>query len=456
MRAVPAGLLLVVLAAASPPAQAGDKLRAQVDRYLQPFLAGGNFSGAILIACRGNVLLRRGYGMANLELNVPNTSHTRFHIASLSKPFTATAILMLEASGRLHTSDPLARFVPDFPNGDRISLQQLLTHTSGVADINDAPFYEAESHRRHTPESLVRLIRGLPPQFAPGERYAYSNSNYQLLAYVIEQASGTEYGEFLRRNIFDPLGMGESGHDGLAGALVPNRASGYVPFGPRGLENAPALDWSVKTGNGSLYSTVEDLFKFERALSTGVVLPPAAREKILGGGRGNTYGWFGGERFGRKYMSASGRSPGFTSSWQRYPSDDVCVIVLSNSYSTVAQAPIAVDLAAMALGEPYAPPPDTNPISLGGNSLEAYAGEYVGGEQFFFPGARLRVTRENDALRMRWSTGAESVLAALSETEFLDRLFWARVRFVRTEKGPVTKLLWRYDNREFPAERAGQ
>src|SRR5262245_24471349 len=168
-------------AAAANPA---DTFDARVDAYLRPFVDGGNFSGAVLVAREEKPIVDRAYGMASYELGVANTPRTRFHIASVSKPFTAAAILMLEAQGKLAVTDPVARFLPDFPRGQSITLLHLLTHTSGIADINGAPIYEAESKKPHTPLDLVGLIRALEPAAAPGERYAYSNSNYNILAYV--------------------------------------------------------------------------------------------------------------------------------------------------------------------------------------------------------------------------------------------------------------------------------
>jgi CubicO group peptidase (beta-lactamase class C family) len=439
-----------VRAADPPPLRPLEK---RVDSYLQPYVEGGNFSGAVLVARDGRLLASRAYGMANHELSVPNTPRTRFHIASVSKPFTAAAILLLEARGRLSTSDPVSRWIPDLPNGDRITLNHLLTHTSGIANINDAPFYAVESTKPHTAEDLVRLIRGLTAEFAPGERYEYSNSNYNILAYVIERASRRTYGDFLKEAIFDPLGMDDTGHDDSAQALIASRASGYVPAGLSGVGNAPWLDWSVKTGNGSLFSTIEDLWRFDQALAAGKLLPRDAMERILRGGKGNVYGWFVGERLGRKRMAANGRSPGFTASLERYPDDKVTVIVLSNLYSTAAQSPIAVDLAAMALDQPYAAPDRITPVPVTKARLEALEGRYIGGEDFFFPGVSLTVASAGGHLAMHWSSGADSILVPVADGEFLDRSFWARVRFVEDAQWGASRLLWTYDGKDYPASR---
>ena len=443
------GLLLAISASAQTAAgtAAGRNLdiEAKVDAYIQPYLEGNNFSGAVFIARKGKVLVSKGYGMANYEFGAPNTPRTKFHIASVSKPFTAAAIMILQERRLLSTNDPLTMFIPDYPNGDKITLHHLLSHTSGIPNVNDFPDYDRDSKFPHTTGDLVEMFKHQPLEFQPGERYRYSNSNYNLLAHVIEKVSGQGYGEFLKANILTPLGMRDTGHDGRAAGLLENRASGYVPAGVSGLENAPYLDWSIKTGNGSLYSTVEDLYKFDRALYADKILKKATWGKMFVEGRGNSYGWFVRKRFHRRVAAANGRSPGFTASFERFVDDDVCVIVLSNSYSAVAQSPIADDLAAIALGERYVVPKAIKPVKVNPKILEAYVGRYEFGVDFFRPGAVVTIGREEDHLLMDWGGGFHAILVPVSEREFLDRSFWARVIFAKDQKGEVTQLTWDAD-----------
>ncbi len=443
------GLLGTISASAQTAAgtAAGRNLdiNAKVDAYIQPYREGNNFSGAVLIARKGKVLVSKGYGMANYELSVPNTPQTKFHIASISKPFTAAAIMILEERKLLGTDHPLTKFIPDYPNGDKITLHHLLTHTSGIPNVNDFPDYDRESKFPHTTGDLVEMSKQKPLEFQPGKRYRYSNSNYNLLAYIIEKVSGQSYGEFLKENIFAALGMNNTGHDGRATSLLENRASGYVPAGISGLENAPYLDWSIKTGNGSVYSTAEDLYKFDRALYTDKILKKTTLEKMLVQGGGNSYGWFVRKRFNRRVTAANGRSPGFTASFERFVDDHVCVIVLSNSYSAVAQTTIAADLAAIALGEEYIVPSAMKPLKVNPKILESYIGRYEFGADFFRPGAVVTIGKEKSHLLMDWGGGFHPVLVPVSETEFLDRNFWARVTFVKDQKGEVIQLTWDAD-----------
>ncbi|OGD39991.1 MAG: hypothetical protein A2V45_09955, partial [Candidatus Aminicenantes bacterium RBG_19FT_COMBO_58_17] len=310
----------------------------KVDAYVQPYLEMKAFSGSILIARGGEILLAKGYGLANYELDVPNTPRTKFHLASISKTFTSAAVMILEERGSLTVQDRLAKYIPDFPDGDKITIHHLLVHTSGIPNINDFPEYGDWSRLPQTTAGLVEKLKNRPLNFEPGARYDYSNSNYNGLAYIIEKASGRSYGEFLKETIFDPLGMRDTAHDGRAAALVVNAASGYTPAGYEDLEKAPYLDWTIKTGNGSIYSTVEDLYKWDRALVTEKILSRASLDKTFTQHVDEAvgYGWFIGRRLNRRCIRMSGRSPGFQGEIHRYINDDVCVIVLGNNYSGAA------------------------------------------------------------------------------------------------------------------------
>lgn len=418
---------LVILLGAVLGLQLSSQTIPQVDRYLQPFVENKDFTGAVLIARGGKILVRKGYGMANYELGVPNTPQTVFHIASVSKPFTVAAILLLEERGQLSTDDPVSKFLPDFPNGDRILLRHLLTHTSGIPDVNGLPTYNTDSRFPHTPAQLVAMFQNAPLEYQPGQGYRYSNSNYNLLADVIELLSKKSYGDFMRENIFQRLEMTSTQHDGKAERLIPGRATGYQPVGSNELENAPTLDWSNKTGNGSLVSTVDDLYKFDRALYTEKLLKKASLEKMFASGRGHSFGWFTQTRFGKHLKSSNGRSPGFTSSLERFPDDDACIIVLSNSYAPTSQSPIAEDLSAILFGQAYSPPPRR--ATLDESALAAQLGSYKFGPDFFRPNTTVKMVRDGDHLLMDWGSGFTSVLVPLSSNEFLDRSIWARVIF---------------------------
>lgn len=438
--------LLLPAAAQKQPAQPTlhtNSISQTVDRYLQPYVAGKNFTGVVLIAKGGKVLLNKGYGLADYELNVPNTPATRFHIASVSKPFTALAILQLAEQGKLGLDDAVEKYVTGFPHGDKITLRHLLTHTSGIANINNFPEYNSLQRMPQTPKSLVDAFKDKPLDFEPGAKYAYSNSNYNLLALVIELVSHQSYGEYLEQHIFYPLQMKATFHHGDAHRLIPHRAAGYSPVGTDGLELADFVDWSSKTGNGSLVSTAGDLFMFAQVVGTGILYPKAKFASLLDERPGSHYGWFVRKRFGRRVWAANGRSPGFTASLERFPDDDLTIIVLSNSYSPVSQDPIAADLAAIALDQPLPKPEVLVPVKLSEEELKDWAGHYAFGADFFRPNAEVEMRPADGRLKMDWGNNFFSDLIPVSDHEFIDRLFWARVRFEKDAEGQVKQFVYR-------------
>src|SRR5882724_4914702 len=437
-----------ILAHAHTPGRDDRTIESKVDAYLKPFLDLHGFTGSILIAKGGRVLLSKGYGMANFELNVPNTPQTKFHLGSVSKTFTAAAIMILQERGKLNVHDPLSKYIPDYPNGDRITLHHLLTNTSGIPNVNNFPEYATQSKFPHTPSDLIPMFKQKPLDFEPGTRgYTESNSNYNLLAYIIEKLSGQTYGEFLKQNIFDPLLLRDTNHDGDAGVLIANKASGYVPVGATSVENAPYLDWSIKTGNGSIYSTVKDLLRWDRALYAEKILKKSSLQQMFT----EQYGWFYGKRLNRTVVRMNGRSPGFNSDFQRYVDDDVCIIVLANTYAPTASV-IGSDLAKIVFGEPYEVAKLVNPVRVDAKVLASYAGRYQFGPDFFVPRGVYAIEEKNGELLLV-APGANATLVPQSETEFFDRPFWSMIVFARDSQGKVTHLIWRYGGQDYRAER---
>jgi CubicO group peptidase (beta-lactamase class C family) len=433
---------------------AAEDLASKVEAYVKPYLEMKAFSGSILIASQGKVLLNEGYGMANYELSVPNAPRTKFHIASISKTFTAAAILILEQRGLLSVDGPLIKYLPDYPGGDKITIHHLLVHTSGIPNINNFPGYGNWSRFPQTPASLIEKFKNRPLSFPPGTRYDYSNSNYNLLAAIIEKVSGRSYGDFLEEAIFDPLDMRDTAHDGDPAALIMNVASGYAPSGYDGFEKAPWLDWRVKTGNGSVYSTIEDLSKWDRALYTEKILSRSAQAKAFTAHVEDSvgYGWFISRRLGRRCIRMNGRSPGFQGEIQRYVDDGTCVIVLSNNYSGAASFMVN-DIAAMAFGEPYELLAVNKDLVINPEVVESYLGLYQGGEDFFVPRATATLEKRGGHVAMRWSMGGLSWLVPISESRFYDRNFGGLVTIVKDEKGEVSHLIYRSGGADYRAEK---
>ena len=221
------------------------------------------FCGSVLVAKDGKILLSKGYGFANYSDNIPNTSTTKFKLASVSKQFTAMAIMILEEKGKLSTNDKLTKYIPDYPNGDKITIHNLLTHTSGIPDFTSMPLFDSIMTMPFTLDREIALFKNKPLDFEPGSKHQYSNSGYLLLSYIIEKVSGKSYGDFVKENIFVPLGMKNSG-------LYTNKevlkkvANGYTDNAGK-IENAQYVDMSIPSGAGALYSTVEDMFLWDQS-----------------------------------------------------------------------------------------------------------------------------------------------------------------------------------------------
>lgn len=409
-------------------------LASRIDAYIRPFAESNNFPGAILVARGDDVLFSKAWGMANYELQVANTPRSRFHLASLSKMFTAAAVLLLEEQGKLSTSDTVAKLLPGYPNGDRIRLEHLLVHTAGLPNVR----FTGDAGRIHyTTEELVAKFKDQPLDFEPGSRASYSNSNYNLLALIIERVSGQSYGDFLKASIFDPLRMASTLHDGDPAALIADRASGTVPDGFHGVKNAPWVAWSSKTGSGSLVSTTEDLARFVRAELGGRLLKPESLAKVMQQGAGFPYGWSQGEHLGRRQLAVGGRSPGFITAVQHYPEDGTTIVVLTNSYSSMGQDPVVGDIAAIVYSQPTASGP-VAPLRPRPGQFAGVAGRYQMPADYYAPNAVLALTDHGDFLEARWEHGDVNVIYPVSADEFLDRMYWARLRFERDAVGKVT------------------
>jgi CubicO group peptidase (beta-lactamase class C family) len=418
----------------------GPRLEPQIQRYLQPLLDTKNFSGVVLVAKGDRIIFQRGYGQASIEHDVPNGPATVFQVASLSKPFTAAAILLLAEQGKINIMASLEDVLPGYPQGEKLTIHHLLTHTSGIPNINDLPEYEDLQRKPHTPRELVAHFRDKPLEFEPGARYSYSNSNYNLLALIIEAASGTEYGSFVRSAILDPLKLKRSGHHGSAGQIIKGLATGYAPSGSVGLARAPYLDWSVKTGNGSLYSDAEGVMRFIHAVHQGHLLMPASAAATFTAHTPNVgYGWFLAEANRREIHHINGRSPGWAAQADHYVKDGVTIVVLANSYISVTTE-IARAVGAVYFGEPVKPMPALRPDPLDQKSAAALVGRYQFGPDYYVPDALISIRSNDGHLEAMVGDHGPYALIQISPTRFLMRSFWVPAEFTLGADGKAKEF----------------
>jgi len=306
-------------------------VRSQIDTYLSNLTDERKFSGSVLVAQESRILVSKGYGMADTENTVPDTPQTRFLIGSMGKQFTAMAILLLQAQGKLNVQDHICQYVPDCPTGwQEITIHHLLTHTSGIPDFPpDITVYTSNTDVPLSPIEILALYKDMPLRFKPGEMFAYSTPGYILLNYIIEQVSGQSYGMFLQQHVFEPLEMTRSSYD----CRNSNLAVGYQAFGTKAhLTNWPRA-YSVCT-------TVEDLYRWDQALYTEQLISKELLDTMFApyvsapsfGDMEYGYGWFIGEWSNRRVEGHGGwiAGSGFRTFIQRYPNDKVIIIVLSN------------------------------------------------------------------------------------------------------------------------------
>jgi CubicO group peptidase (beta-lactamase class C family) len=402
------------------------------DNYVQAYVRNGDFSGSILIGKSGRILFQRSYGLANAEWAVPNTEKTKFHIASVTKTFTAAAIVVLEQHGKLKLSDPLNKYVPDYLNGDRITIEQMLLHTSGLPDYYSLPEYATKKYQRVTLPDLIAWVKTKPLDFLPGSKSSYSNTGYGFLAYIIEQVSGKSYDDFIEEELLKPAGMKDTGMF-RDEELIRNRATGYQPaLGALGLRNAPFYDKTILTGSGSLYSTTDDLQLWAKAIETRRFFD--IRKLAY------PYGWGAHEtKSGHKYLEQSGRDPGFASHISLFLDDDLVVIVLGNIEDAAVNV-MADDLAGLALGETPSPPAVRAKHSEAFERAEEYAGTYEVNPTFL-----LDVRVHGPDLYLRGTGGDYLPLEPLGKEAFFYRQLYVRVGFKRDKSGKIEALLWNGD-----------
>jgi CubicO group peptidase (beta-lactamase class C family) len=346
-------LCIAALVFASFVPLSGTELSSNFEEYMTAQVKANNFNGSILIAQNGKQLLSKGYGMADVKLNVRNTPSTKFRLGPITQQFTAMAILELEEEGKLDVQDSVCKYILECPqNWQEIKIVNLLTHTSGILDLPEDD--RTIMLPAMFPELLARF-ENKPLEFKPGEKLMFSNFGYEVLGTVIDRVSGEPYTKYVAEHIFEPLGMRDSGYDSAI-ATIPLCASGYRRDGARNtLVNATCSDKSISDSAGGLYSTVEDLYRWVCALHDGKLVSKKSLNQMFTPYRdGYGFGWKILKEFQRKVYAYAGRINGFSTSIRRYPDDNVCVIVLSNLESVNAEK-ISHDLGAILFDVHYGP-----------------------------------------------------------------------------------------------------
>lgn len=328
---------------AAPTAAVSEEAIAEIADYLHDLERDGRFSGAVLIGQADRILLSEGFGSADLENNIPNTPQTRFHLGSVTKQFTAMAVAILQSRGALDFEEPVCRYIPGCPeHWQEITIHQLLTHSSGLPD--SWRFYAGRNDAvvSFPPQEIIGWFKSAPLDFDPGTDFAYSNTGYLLLGLLVEEITGQSYADFLHKEIFQPLGMNDTGYAQNGSGLA-------VGYGNYGFE-APIVNPSLAYSAGGLYSTIEDLFRWDQSLYTDRLIPHETKAAIFTSylpsphlpysppfdRLGYGYGWFIGEYLGHRVAAHGGTYSGYRAQIERYLDDHVAIIILSNLESSDA------------------------------------------------------------------------------------------------------------------------
>ncbi len=351
-------------------------LEDKINEYLELYTKLWAFSGSIAVMKDGDILFKNAYGYANIEHQVKNTTETKYKIWSITKQFTAAAILILEEKGLLRVEDSLKKYFPDWDDlNPKITIHHLLTHTSGIFNYSNLPnSHETFQRIQHEKSDLIKMFTSRPLDFEPGSEWNYSNTGYYLLGMLIEKLSGNTYSEFLTENIFIPLGMIDTGVDNEE-KIVKNKASGYYLNGSE-LINCRYINMNLMLSSGAMYSTVEDLLTWDQALNSDKLLSRKSIEKMNTPYK-NDYGYGVNINMigNRRVVNHNGGCEGFLAEIHRYVDDDFTVVVLSN-YGFTATNKLCNVIASMAFSEKYEMPvkPEVFPITE--NVLESYLGVY--------------------------------------------------------------------------------
>lgn len=430
-------LLIVVLQfACSHQATAqsdADRINELVNVYARQY----NFNGTILVINKGQVVISKGYGMKNVKDSSYNDVNTIYQMGSVTKQFTAALILQLEEQKKLSVKDKLSKYFPELRWADSITIENLLTHTSGIFNYtNDGKFMATEATKPATPEKIIALFKDKPLDFKPGSQYTYSNSGYMLLGYIIEKVTGKTYEQVMRERILTPLGMTHSGFD-FTHLKEEDKAAGYTTYKEQLKIPALIVDSSVSFAAGSLYSTVNDMWAWHKGLMKNATIKAASLERAYTPFHHKYgYGWEIDSVYGKRLVQHGGGIFGFNTLFTRIPADDCCVILLSNMNTGSLEA-ISRSIVAILNNRPYQIPKEKIAVPVDPAVLQQYAGEYE-----LAPGFILTIRVQNNALKIRATGQPEFDLYAESEKKFFLKVVEAGAEFVRGADGVVTGLIW--------------
>jgi D-alanyl-D-alanine carboxypeptidase len=444
-----------VLAMHAPAAMAQDSALAQrIDAAISPYYQDGEPGAAVIVTKGGKVVFRRAYGLADIGQGKPLDPAMVLRIGSVTKQFTAAAVLMLQEQGKLDVTDDITKHLPDFPtHGQKITIEHLLTHTSGIYSYTRRHDFKDRQHVDAGVAEMIATFRDEPLDFSPGTRWAYNNSGYYLLGAIIEKVSGQPYAEFVHQRILQPLGMKHTAYEGREGRVP--QATGYSPAQGK-LAPSATLSPSKTYAAGALVSTVDDLARWDAAIAAGKLLTPASWQRVFtpytlasGASTNYGYGWETGRLQGLPMVAHGGNTNGFSTYTMRIPGEQLYVAVLSNAeYGVVQPDVVASKAAAIAIGKPL---PEYRAIAMEPKALEAFTGTYqaAGSKE-----PRLVAVVDGKLVLQRPGRPRMALLPHAENAFFVDKSL-VHFEFARDAQGKVNQMTIHQDGMAHVFARAG-
>lgn len=433
--------LVLAQTAAAQTQVATQNLAQQMDQLAASYYKSSEPGATVIVTKDGKTVFRKAYGMSNMQAKRAMQPDDVMRLGSITKQFTAVSILLLVDEGKLALSDTVQSIFPDYPEtGKKITIEHLLTHTSGIPSYTSKPGFFAMMDKDISVADMVASFKNDALEFEPGSRYNYSNSGYFLLGAIIEKISGESYAKFVEKRLFQPLEMTATAYEGFERGKQTQAAGHAANAG--GFVASKVISMSLPYAAGSLRSSVDDLAKWDAAISAGKLLKPATWKRafsdyVLSNGQGAHYGygWSLGQLEGSPMIAHGGGINGFSTFALRLPNEKVYVAVLTNSDSGIARPEVlASRLAASAMGKAI---PEFSAIKLDGKALDQFAGVYKIDEK-----NRRNFVREGDQLIMTRTNGPRTVLQAYAPNAFfIDRHSLLRVEFVKNAQGEVVDAI---------------
>jgi CubicO group peptidase (beta-lactamase class C family) len=426
----------------------GQTTSAELDTLISVYARQYKFNGSVLVAQKGKVLLEKGYGYRNANDKIPHDENSIFQIGSVTKQFTASVILKLQEQKKLNVQDKLSKYFPGYPKGDSITIEHLLTHTSGIYSYtDDEKLMKGDVAKPSNREKMMALFKDKPLHFSPGTNWEYSNSGYSLLGYIIENVTHKPYEQVVKEYIFTPLGMTHSGFD-FTHLANPAKATGYLQLTEKTAMVAPIVDSSVSFSAGAIYSTVADLYKWQKGLLENKIISVASKEKAFTPVKNKYgYGLFIDSLYGKRSIAHGGSIHGFNSHLAMIPSDDVCIVLLNNAPNPYLPV-ITKSLLAILYNKPYELPGTHTETSIDTSLLSQYIGAYE-----LFPNFVITISVKEGLLKAQASGQPEFQLYPEKEDYFFLKVVDAQLQFKRDEKGMVNSVVLFQNGQEMPGKK---